>query len=117
MIFNYIEEGYKYVAIFTNLDNPKYSKERKASLELNLNKKIGFTCCWEIAKSRKFDKILLYIRENNQNKIYIANYLNRESVINRYKIYFDNLEFIDTTELNWKEFTDSNAQNPVRYFP
>ena len=109
-LLKYIESNYNYVAIFTNLDNDETGSIRKnMSLETN-----GFTCCWVIAKSRKIEKIILYIRENGINKIYTADYNYRENVEGRrYRIHYKNLEFLENTSSNWMEF--AHTQSPVRY--
>ncbi|MEA2019827.1 MAG: hypothetical protein U9N59_15455 [Campylobacterota bacterium] len=109
-ILKYIKKNYNYIVIFTNLDNdPTGSIKENMCLENN-----GYTCCWVIANSRKIEKILLYIRENNINKIYQADYNYRENIEGRrYKVYYNNLEFVDNTKFHWKEFT--NTQSPIRY--
>ena len=107
---NYIDKNYNYIVIFTNLDHGDVvTKKKNMSLDSN-----GFTCCWVIAKSRKIEKILLYIREQGKNNIYHANYDYRENIEGRrYKVYFKNLKFIEYTSSNWVEF--AHTQNPLRY--
>ena len=113
--YDYIEPNYQYIAIFTNLD-----KEENVTIHRkNLNRENieGFSGNWKIAENRKFQKVLLYVRENGQNKIYLADYLDRQLVEeNRSRVYFKNLKFIDTTDLHWGDFTESkSSQNPIRY--
>ena len=109
-MLNYTQSGKKYAAIFTNLDNdPTGSIRENMSLESN-----GYTCCWVIAKSRQFDKILLYIRENGRNNVYEADYNYREYIeARRYKVYYKNMIFLEETFSNWMEF--AGTQSPVRY--
>ena len=107
----YIVKDYNYIVIFTNFDNNQETEVQKNNLSLNSN---GHTCCWVIAESRKIEKIILYIRENGKNRIYKADYDSRENTEGRrYKIYYKNLEFIEYTVANWKNFT--NTQSPIRY--
>jgi len=107
----HIEKNYNYIVIFTNFDNNLNLAEQRNNLSLESN---GYTCCWIIAKSRKIEKIILYIRENGENRIYKADYDHRENIEGRrYKIYYKNLEFIEYTAANWKDFT--NTQSPIRY--
>ncbi len=110
-LLNYIEPNYNYVAVFTNLDSDERDLIRK-KISLKPN---GFTCCWKMTKEVKnIDKVILYIRENGINKIYTADYDDREKIREkRYKILFKNLEFIENTSSNWMEF--AHSQNPVRY--
>jgi hypothetical protein len=111
-MLNYMEPNYEYIAIFTNLDRGDVLRKKR---DMALSKE-GFTCCWKISATRKIEKILLYIRENNVNKIYHADYYDREIMTddsNRFKLYFKNLQFIENTNSNWKEFV--NTQSPVRY--
>ena len=113
--YNYIEPNYKYIAIFTNLDDERYGVIRRKNL--NRESKEGFSGNWIIAQNRTFEKVLLYVRENGQNKIYLADYLDRELIeANRTKVYFKNLKLIDTTSLHWGDFTESkSSQSPIRY--
>jgi len=113
--YDYLEKNYKYIAIFTNLDKEKDVEIHKKNLNRDANE--GFSGNWVINKKRIFQKILLYVRENGQNKIYLADYLYRELIEeNRSRVYFKNLNFIDTTDLHWGDFTESkSSQNPIRY--
>ena len=113
--YDYIEKNYKYIAIFTNLDKEKDLEIHKRNLNRKANE--GFSGNWIIDKKRTFHKVLLYVRENGQNKIYLADYLDRELIEgNRSRVYFRNLNFIDTTNLHWGDFTESkSSQNPIRY--
>jgi len=113
--YDYIEQNYKYIAIFTNLDKEKDLEIHKRNL--NRESDEGFSGNWIIDKKRTFQKVLLYVRENGQNKIYLADYLDREIIEgNRSRVYFKNLNFIDTTNLHWGDFTESkSSQNPIRY--
>ncbi len=107
----YIEENYKYIIIFTNLDSNQDTVVQRSNLCLEPS---GYTCCWKIAKSRKIEKVILYIREDGKNRIYKADYDYREHIEKgRYKVYYKNLEFIEYTVANWKNFT--NSQSPIRY--
>jgi hypothetical protein len=109
-VLKYIEENYNYIVIFTNLDNGDNVLKRKNML-LEIG---GYTCCWKISTLRKFKKIILYIRENGINKLYKADYDYKENVEDeRYRIHYHNLEFLENTPYNWKEF--ANTQNPIRY--
>ena len=113
--FNYIEPNYKYIAIFTNLDKEKNVEIHRRNL--NRDSKEGYSGNWIIAQNRTFQKVLLYVRENDQNKIYLADYLDREIIeANRSRVYFTNLKLVDTTNLHWGEFTESkSSQSPIRY--
>ncbi|BDY13317.1 hypothetical protein [Hydrogenimonas cancrithermarum] len=113
--FDYIEPNYKYIAIFTNLDQENNQEIHKKNL--NRDSREGYSGNWIISQNRIFQKVLLYVRENGQNKIYLADYLDREIIeANRSRIYFTNLKLVDTTNLHWGAFTESNnAQSPVRY--
>jgi len=107
----YIEKGNNYIVIFTNFDNIQELGVHKSNLCLESN---GYTCCWVIAKSREIEKIILYVRENGENRIYKADYTYRENIEGRrYKIYYKNLEFIESSIANWQDF--ANTQNPIRY--
>ena len=107
----YINPNYNNIAIFTNFDGLEYSDLRRKNLSLNT---AGYTGNWVIAKNRNIEKIILYIREDVINKIYIADYNYRENIEGRrYRIYFKNLKFIENTTANWKDF--ANTQNPIRY--
>ncbi len=113
--FDYIEPNYKYIAIFTNLD-----KEQNLAIHrknLNRESEEGYSGNWIIAQNRIFQKVLLYVRENGQNKIYLADYLDRENIeTNRSRVYFKNLKLVDTTNLHWGDFTESkSSQSPIRY--
>ena len=112
-----IEPNYKYIAIFTNLDNEKDLEIHIKNL--NLKDKNGYSGNWIIAKNRVFQKVLLYVRKNGQNKIYLADYLDRKIVEDRRsRVYFNNLKYVDVTNLHWGDFTESrSSQNPVRYIP
>ena len=113
--YDYMEPNYKYIAIFTNLDKEKNVEIHRRNL--NREDKKGFSGNWIIASNRTFQKVLLYVRENGQNKIYLADYLDRELIEdNRSRVYFKNLRFIDTTNLHWGNFTESkSSQSPIRY--
>jgi len=117
--YDYIEKNYKYIAIFTNLDKEKDLEIHKRNLNREADE--GFSGNWKIAKNRIFQKVLLYVRKNGQNKIYLADYLDREMITEpngkiRWRVHFKNLKLIDTTSLHWGDFTESkSSQNPVRY--
>ncbi len=114
IMLDYMEANYEYIAIFANLDTGNIAIKKS---NMSLFEK-GFTCCWKISATRKIEKILLYIRENNVNKIYHADYYDREIMTDnskRFKIYFKNLQFIEDTNSNWKEFANANTHNPIRY--
>jgi hypothetical protein len=113
--FDYIEPNCKYIAIFTNLDNEQDLAIHKKNL--NRESKKGYSGNWIIAQNRIFQKVLLYVRENNQNKIYLADYLDRENIeANRSRVYFENLKFVGVTNLHWGDFTKSkSSQSPIRY--
>ena len=52
-------------------------------------------------KTRVIEKIILYVREDGLNKIYIADYSYRELIEERRsRVYFKNLEFIENTTAN-----------------
>jgi len=116
IISNCIEPKYKYIAIFTNLDNDRNLSVHIANLDIESEE--GYSGNWIIAQSRTFQKVLLYIRKEGQNKIYLGDYSNRENIEERRsRIYFKNLKFIGITNLHWGDFTgSSNAQSPIRYF-
>lgn len=113
--FDYIETNYKYIAIFTNLDNQRNLEIHRKNLDIESEE--GYSGNWIIAQNRTFQKVLLYVRENGQNKIYIADYLDRENIeANRSRVYFKNLNFVGITNLNWGDFTESkSSQSPIRY--
>ena len=113
--YDYVESNYQYIAIFTNLDKEENVEIHRRNL--NRDDKEGFSGNWVIAKNRIFQKVLLYVRENSQNKIYLADYLNRELIERkRSRVYFKNLKFVDTTNLHWGDFTESkSSQSPIRY--
>jgi len=107
----YIDSNYSYIAIFTNFDGLEHTDLRRRNLSLN---KEGYSGNWIIAKTRVIEKIILYVREDGLNKIYIADYNYRELIEERRsRVYFKNLEFIENTTANWREF--SNTQSPIRY--
>lgn len=107
----YIELDYNYIAIFTNLDGLDYGDLRRRNLLLE---KEGYSGNWVIAKTRDIEKIILYIRENGINKVYLADYSYRENIEGRrFRIYFKNLKFLESTTANWTEF--ANTQSPIRY--
>lgn len=113
--FDYIEPNYKYIAIFTNLDNPHNLEIHKKNL--NRESEEGYSGNWVIAQNRTFQKVLLYIRENGQNKIYLADYQDIALIEkNRSRVYFKNLNLVGTTNLHWGDFTESrSSQSPIRY--
>ncbi len=107
----YIELDYNYIAIFTNLDGVEYTDLRSRNLLLE---KEGYTGNWVIAQTRDIEKIILYVRENRINKVYLADYSHRENIEGRRsRIYFKNLKFIERTTANWTEF--AHTQSPIRY--
>ncbi len=107
----YIKSNYNYIAIFTNLDGLDYGDLRRRNLLLE---KEGYSGNWVIAKTRDIEKIILYIRENGINKVYLADYSYRENIEGRrFRIYFKNLKFLESTTANWTEF--ANTQSPIRY--
>jgi hypothetical protein len=107
----YIDSNYNNIAIFTNFDSLEYSDLRRRNLSLE---KEGYTGNWVIAKNRDIEKIVLYVREDGVNKIYLANYTYRENIEGRrYRVYFKNLKFVENTISNWKDF--ANTQSPIRY--
>jgi len=113
--YDYIEPNYKYIAIFTNFDKVKDVQIHRKNL--NREDIEGFSGNWRIAQNRSFQKVLLYVREDGQNKIYLADYLDRQLIEkNRSRVYFKNLKFVDTTNLNWGDFTETpGLQSPIRY--
>ena len=107
----YIDSHYNYIVIFTNFDGLEYGDLRRKNLLLE---KEGYSGNWVISQSRNIEKVILYLRENGMNKIYTADYNYRENIEERRsRVYFKNLEFIENTTANWKEF--ANTQSPIRY--
>jgi len=107
----YTESKYNFIAIFTNFDGLEYSDLRRKNLLLDNE---GYTGNWVIAKSRKIEKILLYVREQGVNQVYLADYDYRETIEGRRsRVYFKNLSSLGTTKANWMEF--ANTQSPIRY--
>ncbi len=110
-LLKYIDFNYNYIAIFTNFDGMEHTDLRRKNLLLD---KEGYTGNWVIAKTRDIEKIILYVRENGINKVYIADYNYRVNIEGRRsRVYFQNLEFIEETTANWTEF--ANTQSPIRY--
>ena len=110
-LIKYIDSNYNYIAIFTNFDGLEHTDLRRRNLSLD---KEGYTGNWVIAKTRDIEKIILYLREDGINKVYLADYNYREQIEGRRsRIYFKNLKFIENTTANWTEF--ANTQSPIRY--
>lgn len=111
--FNLIEylnknSKYSYFACFINLD-----KYRKYNL-ISLNKE-GYVGDWNISNNRTINKLLIYVRENNLNSIYEANFVTKKlENNNKYKLFFKDLKFLAYTHVNWTELT--NGYNSFRYY-
>ena len=116
---NYIDSNYTYIAIFTNFDKQQDVEIHRRNL--NRDNTEGYSGNWVIDKNKIFQKVLLYVRENGQNKIYLADYLDREMIVEpngkiRWRVHFKHLKLVDTTSLHWGDFMESkSSQNPIRY--
>jgi len=80
----------------------------------------GWTGYWKIARETKFDKVILYLRENRSgssfNTVYIADRLSilASEQEGRSIVELVNVRKLGNTDSNWYEFT-SRSSNPVRY--
>jgi len=110
MFQDYINKDDKYLIIFTHITNQNHPEFTN-----RLNLEEGYSGNWRIGNRRVFNKVMLYVRENNINKIYLADYIDKELLpnSNRYRIYFNNVKLLDTIQENWVQF--SGGQNPIRY--
>ncbi len=108
VIEEYIESNLKYIVLSINFEHKEYGNEIRNNTKLEQD---GYSCCWKVAENRKIDKVLLYIKNNNQKEIYIGDYDKREQCKDRkYKIYFSNLKLVDKIQTEWKDFVNNGVQ-------
>lgn len=115
-ISEYLEPNNSYAVFFTNLDN--INNQEIHLNNLNLNSELGYIGNWTIANNREFNKVLLYIRQDGVNSIYLADYSNRQQVEGiMFRVYFSNLIDRGITPLNWANFNNANnLQTTIRYY-
>lgn len=84
--------------------------------EINQDNNTGLTGDWKINPNRLIDRVIIYLRREQVNILYIANHAGVEFVEEkRYKIKLDHVQYIGKTNLNWHEFAETGVC-PIRYF-
>jgi len=101
-----LEKGQTAVVIFTRGHDTKRAGDGT-----------GYTGYWKLnPDGRHFDKVILYWREGNENKIYIADFDGViEEIDGRRKLALSNIEQKATANSNWWGFISCRSSNPVRY--
>jgi hypothetical protein len=78
----------------------------------------GLTGDWHINPSHSIDRVIIYVRGNQKNTVYIANHAGVEFIEenNKYKIKLAHVQYIGKTDLNWNKFADTGTK-AIRYLP
>ncbi|MFN8672353.1 MAG: leucine-rich repeat domain-containing protein [Candidatus Sericytochromatia bacterium] len=110
LIYNYkkiLKDNFKALAVVTDGRN----------LEINENG-LSQTGIWKISEDRIFDKVIVFHKDNGQNKIYIGDYSHREIVEDRYNIFFTNTKFVGLSAVNWTDFCEKEGSGfSICYLP
>ena len=79
----------------------------------------GSTGNWRIGRKREFDKVIIYLRQEDaplSNEVYVA--IPTRTIDSpeeaRYIIELANIRHVGNTGKNWLEFAEG-GQNPIRY--
>jgi len=102
----HIDLNYNYISIFTNFDGLEYSDLRRNNLSL-VNE--GYSGNWVISQTRDIEKVILYVRENGINKIYIADYNYRENIEERRSRVYCHNPLVKTMHFKCKALASTNV--------
>lgn len=76
----------------------------------------GYTGYWKMNPDHEFDKVVLYWRDGDENRVYVADFVDVVDKVNgRRKLSLSNTKFRATTKSNWWGFTGNKGSNPVKY--
>ncbi len=77
----------------------------------------GHSGFWKIGLYRKYDKVVIYLREEDgRNIIYTADVEDIGDEQNgRYKLFLTNIEEQAETSSNWWAFTGNKSSYPIKY--
>jgi hypothetical protein len=102
---DFIKPDEKVIVVFTN----------GTLFERNPDNDTGLTGDWKINPKHSIDRVVIYLRGEQANMLYIANHAGVEFVEGkRYKIKLAQVQYIGETDSNWSQFAETK-QNPIRY--